>query len=106
MRPLPPHWPEFIAGLPLLFIFVGAPDCFEHAIPEKKRGFFNHVPLADATDAQCYRWPTFGLQLMVILFARYTDAVEKELLAELMADEPKELAVRYWPDINTAQHLP
>lgn len=97
MRPLPPHWPEFIAGLPLLFVFVGAPDCFEHASTEKTRGFFNHVPLADATDAHGYRWPTFGLMVMVILFARYDADTERTLVTELLADEPAELAVRYWP---------
>lgn len=105
MRPLPPHWPEVIAGLPLLFVFVGAPQCFEHAKAEKQRGFYNHIPLADATDAHCYRWPTCGLMVMVILFARCTEAVEKALLAELLADEPDELSVRYWPDITTVQIL-
>ena len=98
MRPFPPHWPEVIAGIPLLFVFVGAPQCFEHAAHEKNNGFFNHVTLADATDAQCYQWPTFGLMVMVILFTRYDTDTERTLVAELLADEPAELAVRYWPD--------
>lgn len=97
MRPLPPGWPEVIPGLPLLFVFVGAPDCFEHARRQRNNGFFNHVTLPDAADHQRYQWPTCNLMVVVILFNDYSDALEKELLAALLADKPAELAVRYWP---------
>lgn len=97
MRPLPPRWPDYIPGLPLLFVFVGAPDAFEHARRERNNGFFNHVVLADAVDADQYQWPTRDLMVVVILFHDYSATVEKTLLAALRADEPAELAVRYWP---------
>lgn len=97
MRPLPPGWPEHIPGLPLLFVYVGAPDCFEHDRVKRKNGFFNHVTMADAADHRRYQWPTRDLMVVVVLFGSYCDTVEKELLAALLADEPAELAVRYWP---------
>ena len=96
MRPLPPGWPDHIPGLPLLLVFVG-PGCFEHARRERKNGFFNHVTLTDATEHRHFQWPTYHLMVIVVLLNDCCAAVETELLAALLADNPAELVVRYWP---------
>lgn len=106
MRPLPPGWPEVIPGLPLLFVLIGAPECFSHAQSQKSQGFFNHVALASAGQVPEYQWPTAGLMLVVILFLRYECQVEKEMVATLLADEPKELSVRYWPGQQVIECTP
>lgn len=96
MRPLPPGWPDHIPGLPLLLVFVG-PGCFEHARRERKNGFFNHVTLNNATEHWRYQWPTNNLMVIVILLNNCGIEVEAALLAALLADQPAELIVRYWP---------
>lgn len=105
MRPFPPHWPQDIPGLPLLFVFVGAPLCFDHARQQKNHGFTNHVSLSDASDAPRYQWPTRGLMLVVVLFNEYDTSTECALVTALLADEPKELAIRYWPDDKVIEIL-
>lgn len=89
----------------MLFIFVGAPECFEHARQQKNHGFTNHVTLAHASDAPRYQWPTHDLMLVVVLFHEYDTNTERALVTALLADEPKELAIRYWPDDKVIEIL-
>lgn len=106
MLPLPPNWPEHIPGLPLLFIFVGAPLCFEHARAALNKGFTNHVVLSDARMVTRFDWPTADLMVIVILFCRYDQAVEEQLVATLLADHPVDVTVRLWPDPHVVRYTP
>lgn len=106
MLPLPPNWPERIPGLPLLLVFVGAPLCFEHARAEQEKGFINHVVLPDARRATRYDWPTAGLMVIVILFCRYDQAIEEQLVATLLADGPVDVSVRIWLSTHVIEYTP
>lgn len=103
---LPPDWPVYIPGLPLLFIFVGAPLCYEHARAEQQKGFTNHVVLPDARTVTRFHWPTADLMIIVILFCRYDQAIEQQLVAILLADRPVEVSVRFWPDTHVIEYTP
>lgn len=106
MRSLPPGWPDRIPGLPLLFVFVGAPECHEHAQRQKALGFCNHVVLADIQHAFLYHWPTAGLMVIVIVFAKYSAIIEARFMAELLLDKPLEVALRYWPGQHVIRCTP
>ena len=106
MLPLPPNWPKRIPGLPLLFVFVGAPLCFEHASFQQEAGFSNHVILPDARMVTRYDWPTAGLMVIVILFCRYDQAIEEQLVATLLVDQPVDVTVRIWPTTHVIRYTP
>lgn len=106
MASLPPGWPAAIAGLPILFVFVGAPDSFAHARRERDLGFTNHVAVRDIAQALTFNWPTLGLSVIVILFASYEKKEEAELVALLLADDPIDVIVRYWPDTSVVRRTP
>lgn len=97
MRKLPPGWPSVINGLPLLFIFIGDHVAKQHASKEKAHGFTNHVVLSDIKNAGMYQWPVENLSVIVVLFARCERHDEAGLIAELLANEAKEVIIRYWP---------
>ncbi len=106
MKPLPPGWPDTIPGLPLLFVFVGAPLCYQHAQRQQNDGFTNHVVLADAQQATQYDWPTANLMVIAILFCRYDQATEEQLVALLLLNRPVDVNIRYWPQCNTIRYTP
>lgn len=106
MRPLPPAWPEVIPGLPILFVFVGSPDCFDHARRATRNGFVNHVALASAAQATEYHWPVVDLSVIVILFCQYDLHTEAQLVALLLAGEPEAILLRHWPDTNVIRCSP
>ncbi len=92
--------------MPLLFVLVGAPLCYQHAKQQRQNGHTNHVVLPNAEQACRYDWGTAGLMVIVILFCRYERSTEEMLVAVLLADGPVDVSVRIWPDIHVIRYTP
>lgn len=105
-RPLPPGWPDYLPGLPILMVFVGAPGCWQHAKQEQEKGFTNHLCLPDASQVGRYQWPTQDLMLVIILCEPLEAATEARLIAELSLDHPADISIRYWPSSTVIHHRP
>lgn len=96
-RPMPPGWPFEITGLPILFIFVGAPQCWRHAASQKEQGIKSHLCLPYPCYCSRYQWPVQSLTLILIIFCDITSECEGRLIGELAAWEPEEINIRHWP---------
>lgn len=104
IRPFPPGWPCEITGLPILFIFVGAPQCWQHAKEQKKQGFYNHLCLPVPQQCHRFQWPVDSLTLIVIIFCDISCACEGRLVGELASWQPDEINIRHWPSTDVICH--
>ena len=83
-------------------IVVGAPDCYQHT----RRVCCACVCLPDPDQVTRYHWPTAGLILVAILLCPLSATQDAIFCAELLAGQPLELAVRYWPTDRILIHTP
>ena len=84
-----------VTGLPLAFLFIGSPDCWQHCQKEQNKGFFNHLALPNVDDARKYNWSLVsGLEMIVIHFGKETAEQLQRVVAELFSAGAKSVNVR------------
>ena len=100
VRKPPPYSTTFhVTGLPIAFLFIGSPDCWQHCQKEQNKGFFNHLALADIADNSQYNWSLVsGLEMIVIHFGKETAEQLQRVVAELFSAGAKSVDVRDFHD--------
>ena len=94
---LPPYGRQLlIPPVPYLMVFVGEPECWQHASEQRRAGLSNNLCLPDIDRAGDYQWPVKGLLVIVILFGHYSPEQCLHLVNVMGSYHPQEIAVRNW----------
>lgn len=89
-----------IPEYPLIYLFVGAPYCWECARREQEKGFHHFLCLPSADQVADYHWPVADCYVVVIVFTPLNACSEAQLLAVLSHYQPLEIALRHWPSTD------
>ena len=94
---LPPYGRQLlIPPVPYLMVFVGEPECWQHASEQRQSGLNNNLCLPDIDRAGDYEWPVIGLSVDVILFGYYSPEQCLHLVNVIGSYHPADIFVRNW----------
>lgn len=89
-----------IPQLPFLFLYVGAPQCWEQAQQHQQSGCHNFLCLPVAGEVTRYHWPIEHCEVSVIVNGPISPDDECTLLSWLTQFNPAGIAIRHWPSTD------